>query len=41
MEPLGVERRLTSILAARMAGYSRSMSADEVGMLFASLTRLT
>ena len=35
MEPLGVERRLTSILAARMVGNSCPMSADSAGMLSA------
>jgi hypothetical protein len=35
MEPLGDERRLTSILAAGIVGCSRFMSADQAGMLFA------
>jgi adenylate cyclase len=33
MEPPGVERRLTAILAADMVGYSRLMEADEAGTL--------
>ncbi len=31
MEPQGVERRLTTILAADVVGYGRLMAADEVG----------
>ncbi len=33
MNEAGVERRLTTILAADVVGYSRLMGADEVGML--------
>ena len=35
MEPLGVARRPTSILAAGIVGYSRFVSAEEAGMPFA------
>lgn len=31
MEPQGVERKLTAILAADIVGYSRLMEADEAG----------
>ncbi len=35
MEPLGIEPRLITIIAADIVGYNRLMSADEAGMIFA------
>ena len=35
MEPLGVERKLTTILALDMVSYRRFMSADGASMRFA------
>jgi hypothetical protein len=35
MEPLGIEGRLTSILAAGIVGCGRVTSAEEANMLFA------
>ena len=36
MEPLGVEPRPTTILAADITGYGRLVNADEAGVLLAS-----